>query len=107
MTRHLFLGADLSPAYRALSAADGLAGLPAAVAAIFNPGEPPGLVPRTDFTTRAVALAREIAAAKPAVIGLQEAAEGRADEAVPADYLELLEAERERRRLRYRRVAVK
>jgi endonuclease/exonuclease/phosphatase family metal-dependent hydrolase len=107
MTRNLFLGADLSPAYRALSATDGLAGLPAAVAAIFNPGEPPGLVQRTDFAARAVALAGEIAAAEPDVIGLQEAAEWRADEAVAADYLALLEAELERRGLRYRRVAVK
>jgi endonuclease/exonuclease/phosphatase family metal-dependent hydrolase len=107
MTRNLFLGADLSPAYRALSATDGLAGLPAAVAAIFNPGEPPGLVQRTDFATRAVALAGEIAAAEPDVIGLQEVAEWRAGEAVAADYLALLEGELERRELRYRRVAVK
>ena len=107
MTRNLFLGADLSPAYRALSATDGLAGLPAAVAAIFNPGEPPGLVQRTDFVTRAVALAGEIAAAEPDVIGLQEVAEWRAGEAVAADYLALLEGELERRGLRYRRVAVK
>ena len=107
MTRNLFLGADLSPAYRALSAPDGLAGLPAAVAATFNPGEPPGLVQRTDFATRAVALAGEIAAAEPDVIGLQEVAEWRAGEAVAADYLALLEGELERRGLRYRRVAVK
>jgi endonuclease/exonuclease/phosphatase family metal-dependent hydrolase len=107
MTRNLFLGADLTPAYRALAAPDGLAGLPAAVAAIFNPGEPPGLVQRTDFATRAVALAGEIAAAKPDVIGLQEAAVWRAGEEPAADHLALLEAELERRGLRYRRVAVK
>ena len=107
MTRNLFLGADLSPAYRALAAPDGLAGLPAAVAAIFNPGEPPGLVQRTDFATRAVALAGEIAAAEPDVIGLQEAAVWRAGEEVAADHLALLEAELERHGLRYRSVAVK
>jgi endonuclease/exonuclease/phosphatase family metal-dependent hydrolase len=107
MTRNLFLGADLTPAYRALAAPDGLAGLPAAVAAIFNPGEPPGLVQRTDFATRAVALAGEIAAAEPDVIGLQEAAVWRAGEAEETDHLALLEAELERRGLRYRRVAVK
>jgi endonuclease/exonuclease/phosphatase family metal-dependent hydrolase len=107
MTRNLFLGADLTPAYRALAAQDGLAGLPAAVAAIFNPGEPPGLVQRTDFATRAVALAGEIAAAEPDVIGLQEAAVWRAGDAPPEDHLALLEAELERRGLRYRRVAVK
>jgi len=107
MTRNLFLGADLSPAYRALSAPDGLAGLPAAVAATFNPGEPPGLVQRTDFATRAVALAGEIAAAEPDVIGLQEAAVWRAGEEVAADHLALLEAELERHGLRYRRVAVR
>jgi hypothetical protein len=104
MTRNLFLGADLSPAYRALAAADGLARLPAAVSAIFNPGEPPGLVQRSDFATRAVALADEIAAAEPDVIGLQEAAVWSAGEEVAADHLALLEAELERRGLRYRRV---
>lgn len=107
MTRNLFLGADLTPAYRALAAQDGLAGLPAAVAAIFNPGEPPGLVQRTGFATRAVALAGEIAAAEPDVIGIQEAAVWRAGEEQETDHLALLEAELERRGLRYRRVAVK
>jgi endonuclease/exonuclease/phosphatase family metal-dependent hydrolase len=107
MTRNLFLGADLSPAYRALATPEGLAELPAVVAAIFNPGSPPGLVQRTDFATRAVALAGEIAATAPDVIGLQEAALWRAGDEVAADHLALLEAELERRGLRYRRVAVK
>jgi endonuclease/exonuclease/phosphatase family metal-dependent hydrolase len=107
MTRNLFLGADLTPAYRALAAPDGLAGLPAAVAAIFNPDPPLGLVQRTDFARRAVALAGEIAATGPDVIGIQEAAVWRAGEEVAADHLELLEAELERRGLRYRRAAVK
>jgi endonuclease/exonuclease/phosphatase family metal-dependent hydrolase len=106
MTRNLFLGADLTPAYRALAAPDGLAGLPAAVAAVFNPGEPPGVVQRTNFAARAVALAAEIEAAAPDVIGLQEAAVWRVGDEVAADHLALLEAELERRGLRYRRVAV-
>jgi endonuclease/exonuclease/phosphatase family metal-dependent hydrolase len=106
MTRNLFLGADLTPAYRALAAPGGPAELPTAVAAIFNPGDPPGLVQRTDFATRAVALADEIEAAQPDLIGLQEAAVWRADEVVE-DHLELLEAELARRGLRYRRGGVK
>ena len=107
MTRNLFLGADLTPAYRALIAPDGPAALPAAVAAIFNPGVPPGVVQRTDFATRAVALAEEVESAAPDLIGLQEAALWRADGAVVSDHLELLEAELARRGLRYRRVAAK
>ena len=107
MTRNLFLGADLSPAYGALATPDGLAGLPAVVAAIFSPSPPLGLVQRTDFATRAVALAGEIATTAPDVIGLQEAAVWRAGDEVAADHLALLEAELERRGLRYRRVAVK
>jgi endonuclease/exonuclease/phosphatase family metal-dependent hydrolase len=107
MTRNLFLGADLTPAYRALVAPDGPAALPAAVAAIFNPGAPPGVVQRTDFATRAVALAEEVESASPDLIGLQEAALWRADGAVVSDHLELLEAELARRGLRYRRVAAK
>jgi endonuclease/exonuclease/phosphatase family metal-dependent hydrolase len=106
MTRNLFLGADLTPAYHALGA--DAAGVPAAVASIFNPGEPPGAVQRTDFATRAVGLAAEVAAVRPDLIGLQEAASWRtrgADGAVTViDHLETLEAELERRGLRYRRV---
>ena len=58
--------------------------------------------------TRAVALADEIAAAEPDVIGLQEAAvwRARARRSRPTTST-LLEAELERRGLRYRRVAVK
>ena len=105
MTRNLFLGADLTPAYRALAAPDALTALPAAVAGIFNPGEPPGVVQRTDFATRAVGLADEIELTQPDLIGLQEAAVWRSGDIVAADHLELLEAELERRGLRYRRVA--
>jgi endonuclease/exonuclease/phosphatase family metal-dependent hydrolase len=107
MTRNLFLGADLTPAYQALAAPTGPADLPAAVAGIFNPGEPPGVVQRTDFATRAVGLADEIEAARPDLIGLQEAALWRTGDTVAADHLELLEAELARRGLRYRRVSVK
>src|SRR3954452_22329027 len=106
MTRNLFLGADLTPAHRALAAPDGPVDVPAAIAAIFNPGDPPGLVQRTDFATRAVALADEIEAARPDLIGLQEAALWRAGDAA-WDHLELLEAELARRGLRYRRAGVK
>src|SRR3954447_4911004 len=107
MTRNLFLGADLRPAYRALATPDGLAELPAVVAAIFNPRPPLGLVQRTDFPTRAIALADEIAAAEPDVIGLQEAALWTTDGMVAVDHLALLEAELARRGLRYRRIAVR
>ncbi len=104
LTRNLFLGADLTPAYRAL-ATGSLAALPAVVAGIFNPGEPPGVVQRTDFPTRAAALADEIEATEPDLIGLQEAAQWRTDDTVAADHLDLLEAELARRGLPYRRVA--
>ena len=105
MTRNLFLGADLTPAYEALAAPDGLATLPAVVAGIFNPGEPPGVVQRTDFATRAAGLADEIEATAPDLVGLQEAALWRTGDTVAADHLDLLEAELARRGLRYRRVA--
>ncbi|MEA2317825.1 MAG: hypothetical protein QOD44_2014 [Solirubrobacteraceae bacterium] len=111
MTRNLFLGADLQPVYAALADPERLAEVPAAVAAIFNPGEPPGLVQRTDFATRAVAIAGEIEARRPDVIGLQEAAvwrtraPGAPAPVVVADHLEILEAELARRGLAYRRVA--
>ena len=106
MTRNLFLGADLTPAYEALGA--GGTGVPAAVASIFNPGEPPGAVQRTDFAARAVSLAAEIAAVGPDLIGLQEAAEwrtrGQDGGVTVVDHLEALEDELARRGLRYCRV---
>jgi endonuclease/exonuclease/phosphatase family metal-dependent hydrolase len=105
LTRNLFLGADLMPAYRALAAPDALTTLPAIVAQLFNPGEPPGVVQRTDFAARAAGLADEIEAAAPDLIGLQEAAQWRTDDTVASDHLDLLEAELARRGLRYRRVA--
>ena len=112
MTRNLFLGADLTPAYKALATPGGLAGLPAIVAAIFNPTVPLGVVQRTDFRARAIALADEIEATRPDLIGVQEAAAWRAQElsgpGAPAagyDHLELLQAELGGRGLRYRVVA--
>jgi endonuclease/exonuclease/phosphatase family metal-dependent hydrolase len=112
MTRNLFLGADLRPVYAALADPERLAEVPAAVAGIFNPGEPPGIVQRTDFAARALAIADEIEATGPDVIGLQEAAvwrtraPGAPAPTVVADHLEMLEAELARRGLVYRRVAV-
>jgi len=107
MTLNLFLGADLTPAYEALGAGGGAA-VPAAVAAIFNAGEPPGAVQQTDFAHRAGLLAKEIAAVRPDLIALQEAAAWRTR--VPAgdgdsveDHLAMLEAELADRGLRYRR----
>ena len=107
MTRNLFLGADLTPAYEALGE-NGGAGVAAAVAATFNPGDPPGAVQRTDFATRAVGLAAEVEATRPDLVGLQEAALWRTRDATGEvsvdDHLETLEAELARRGLRYTRV---
>jgi endonuclease/exonuclease/phosphatase family metal-dependent hydrolase len=106
MTRNIFLGADLTPAYEALE--QDPAALPAAVASIYNPGEPPGTVQRTDFATRAAGLAHEIAAVKPDLLALQEAAAWRtrtADGDVTVDdHLATLEAALQARGARYRRV---
>ncbi len=96
MTRNLFLGADLRPVYAALS--ERLADVPDAVAGVL------GMVQRTDFPARARAIAGEIEAARPDLIGLQEAAVWRSS-SYEADNLELLEAELVNRGLGYRRVA--
>ena len=109
MTRNLFLGADLTPAYEALE--EDPAALPVAVASIFNPGEPQGAVQRTDFAARAATLAQEIATVGPDMIGLQEAAAWRTrplagdGRELVEDHLVMLEAELERRGQRYRRTA--
>ena len=108
MTLNLFLGADLTPAYEALGAGGGAA-VPAAVAAIFNAGEPPGAVQQTDFAHRAGLLAKEIAAVRPDLIALQEAAAWRTrrlggdGEVSVEDHLAMLESELADRGLRYRR----
>jgi endonuclease/exonuclease/phosphatase family metal-dependent hydrolase len=110
MTRNLFLGADLTSAYDALASADGAVRLPEVVAEIFNPTPPLGLVQRTNFPQRAVALAAEIDAARPDLIGVQEAAEWRTRDAtgevVSCDHLAILESELARRRLPYRRAVL-
>ena len=64
MTRNLYLGANLDPAFRAASVPE----LLAATAHIFS------VVHQTDFPARAKALAREIVDADPVLLGLQEAA---------------------------------
>lgn len=64
MTRNLYLGADLGPAI-------GAADLPAAFDAA---GEIVNDVDATDFPERAKLLAKEIAKAKPDLLGIQEAA---------------------------------
>ena len=112
MTRNLFLGADLRPVYAALADPERLVEVPAAVAAVFNPGRPPGVVQQTDFAARAIAIAREIEATRPDVIGFQEAAvwrtrrPGASAPIVVADHLKILEHEIARRGLAYHRAAV-
>jgi endonuclease/exonuclease/phosphatase family metal-dependent hydrolase len=66
MTRNLYLGADLSPAIAAILSGDQNQ-VPPAVSQVW------GAVQATDFTTRAKALADEIAGAEPDLVGLQEA----------------------------------
>ena len=110
MTRNLFIGADLGPAYRALRARDELERLPQVVAEIFNRTPPLGIVQRSNFAARAVGLADEIEAALPDLVGLQEAAAWRTRPTASADplsddHLELLESELARRGLQYERVA--
>lgn len=63
MTRNVFLGADLAPALAALRNP----ALPSVVSSIY------GQVVATDFRTRAEALADEIVASEPDLVGLQEA----------------------------------
>lgn len=110
MTRNLFLGADLAGVHAALIEPGGLSRLPEVVAGIFNPSPPLGLVQRTRFSTRAVALADEVAAARPSLIGVQEAARWQIREAdhmvATDDHLSMLEAELVQRGLRYRRAVV-
>ena len=78
MTRNLYLGADVSPAVAAV-----LSGDPEAVVAAVS--EVWGKVQFTDFLARADGVAAEIAAAKPDLIGLQEAELWRSQ--TPADFV--------------------
>ncbi|HEY3447824.1 MAG TPA: endonuclease/exonuclease/phosphatase family protein [Myxococcales bacterium] len=95
MTRNIYLGTDLAPLLQASSPAE----LPALVgAALAN-------VQRTNFPLRAVALADEIEATQPHLIGLQEAALVEASvNGVPVmrlDYLQILQAQLLERGLSY------
>jgi len=67
MTQNLYFGADLAPAIAALASGDGAA-IVGAVSATYTK------VVATNFPERAKSIATEIAAAKPDLIGLQEAA---------------------------------
>ena len=67
MTQNLYFGADLAPAIAALASGDG-ASIVGAVSATY------AKMIATNFPERAKAIAKEIAAAKPDLIGLQEAA---------------------------------
>jgi endonuclease/exonuclease/phosphatase family metal-dependent hydrolase len=103
MTRNLYLGADLGPALAATSQE----ALAIAAASIYR------TVQQTDFPSRARAIAKEIAAAEPMVVGLQEATLWRTGQpgvldgpVTPAttvgyDFLAILDGELHRAGLRY------
>lgn len=76
MTRNLYLGADINRPVEAALAAQAAGGTPQQVvqALAVATDVTRRIVDRTDFPTRARLLAREIAAAKPDLIGLQEVA---------------------------------
>lgn len=78
MTRNLYLGADVAPAIAVLVSGDPAA-LVSAVSEVW------GHVQFTDFPARADGIAREIAAAQPDLIGLQEAELWRSQ--TPADFV--------------------
>jgi endonuclease/exonuclease/phosphatase family metal-dependent hydrolase len=78
MTRNLYLGADVAPVVAAA-----LSGDPAAIVAAVS--EVWGKVQFTDFPARANGIAREVAAAQPDLIGLQEAELWRSQ--TPADFV--------------------
>ena len=106
MTRNLFLGTDLKPIFAATT----LPGLAGAVGAGWTQ------VQANDFPARAEALAGEIAAGKPDLVGLQEAMLFRTDSpadgpATPAeagaqDFVALLVDSLARRGLHYRAASV-
>lgn len=78
MTRNLYVGADLAAAVEAI-----LSGDPGAIVAAVS--EVWAKVQFTDFPARAEGIAREIAAAKPDLVGLQEAELWRSQ--TPADFV--------------------
>jgi endonuclease/exonuclease/phosphatase family metal-dependent hydrolase len=99
MTRNLYLGADLRAVMRARSERE----LRAAVTLAW------AMVRRNDFRARAEALAAEIAACGPALVGLQEACtwrtEGPAGGEIAYDYVSDLLAAASRLGMSYRSVA--
>lgn len=104
MTRNVYIGTDLDPIF----AADSLEALLSATATAF------GNVEATDFPARAQALAGEIAASQPDLVGLQEVEiirTGPVGDPAPAttvsgDYLALLLEALEARGLQYTPVAI-
>lgn len=99
MTRNVYLGADLAPAITATTPTELLVG----VATIY------GRVLFTDFPTRAGALADEVAADRPDLIGLQEVSRWTVTGPTPApslDYLAILQAQLAARGLHYAVAAV-
>ncbi|HEX9303232.1 MAG TPA: endonuclease [Thermoanaerobaculia bacterium] len=78
MTDNLYVGADLTPAVAAVASGD-----PAAIVAAVS--EVWAKVQFTDFNARAEGLAREIEAAEPDLLGLQEASLWRSQ--TPADFV--------------------
>ena len=110
MTRNLYLGADIN---RILQPADPTTPIPVLVAQTW------AMVQKTDFPGRAKAIADEIAAARPHLIGLQEVSLFRIQNpgdfltgnparatAVAVDFLAVLLAELDARGLAYRAVAI-
>ena len=78
MTRNLYVGADLLPPILAIASGD-----PAAIVAAVS--ETFGKVQFTDFNARAEGIAREIEAARPDLVGLQEVTTWRSQ--TPADFV--------------------
>ncbi|HSD72101.1 MAG TPA: endonuclease/exonuclease/phosphatase family protein [Thermoanaerobaculia bacterium] len=79
MTRNLYVGADLLPPILAIASGD-----PAAIVAAVS--ETFGKVQFTDFNARAEGIAREIEAAQPDLVGLQEVTIWRSQ--TPADFVQ-------------------
>ncbi len=79
MTENLYVGADLLPAIVAIASGD-----PAAIVAAVS--ETFGKVRFTDFNARAEGIAREIEAAQPDLVGLQEVTIWRSQ--TPADFVQ-------------------
>ncbi|TFH66627.1 MAG: hypothetical protein E4G90_02545 [Gemmatimonadales bacterium] len=101
MTRNLYVGANLDVVIAALLSPDPGDDLPALLAAIDNVG-------KTDFGTRAQALAEEIASSKPLAVGLQEVSTieiPTVDGPLVQDFWAILEAALQARGLSYDRVA--